>query len=544
MAFNATHQIYEPFSESDLQWSEETLERVYRIAQAFFSDGGLTADFGSRKTPNVQRPVGSGFPTSGNSSSAGYLGAGENTFPELPGSANESFQNIICVGVLEDLPQLSIVPAILNLSRILKPGGRLILGFRTSKPSRASETEGSTSSHIIPGKILLTLEAAGLHMVFRETFHDDSSPSLAWEMIAAEKEATGAARGLERIQSVLAREKMTATYKLALIRGLCMISKTQGHAVHWRNSSVYVPMRSLAASWIRYYWPIMNNPSEISQVTGSRAIGFRSTMFDLANSFGRAGLFAFLSDLDQNPSKYEAHLREVSVTIRKGPITHAGTSNAPVFRYEPNRSRFVSSTMGDSLGWIVVPEAVWLDLVRFNHWIEDSVVLRWAQLTCEMNPDLTLSEIIPLLLSSLGAERNTSEIRQALQSELILQRLGGSPTCVWTGKKLVQMQVDHLIPFSLWGNNDLWNLLPAHPTVNNQKRDFLPSRQILVQCEDAILHYWRIYYECLWGNRFGIQIERALGPSAAKAGWERLAFVGLVETVERLALTNGTRRWP
>ena len=40
--------------------------------------------------------------------------------------------------------------------------------------------------------------------------------------------------------------------------------------------------------------------------------------------------------------------------------------------------------------------------------------------------------------------------------------------CVWTGTVLRpdKFDVDHVIPFSLWHNNDLWNLVPASPAAN------------------------------------------------------------------------------
>jgi very-short-patch-repair endonuclease len=46
-----------------------------------------------------------------------------------------------------------------------------------------------------------------------------------------------------------------------------------------------------------------------------------------------------------------------------------------------------------------------------------------------------------------------------------------------------------VIPFSLWRNNDLWNLLPAHPAVNNAKRDLLPSQSLLRQRREALQNW-------------------------------------------------------
>lgn len=40
--------------------------------------------------------------------------------------------------------------------------------------------------------------------------------------------------------------------------------------------------------------------------------------------------------------------------------------------------------------------------------------------------------------------------------------------------------IDHAIPFAFWGNNDLWNLLPADAAVNGQKSDKLPRPDLLM----------------------------------------------------------------
>jgi CRISPR/Cas system Type II protein with McrA/HNH and RuvC-like nuclease domain len=51
----------------------------------------------------------------------------------------------------------------------------------------------------------------------------------------------------------------------------------------------------------------------------------------------------------------------------------------------------------------------------------------------------------------------------------------GKVRCVWSGDTIARYDIDHIIPFTIWKNNDLWNLLPARPDFNNQKRDKIPS---------------------------------------------------------------------
>ena len=528
-------------------------DRIYKLVETFFHAGAVTADIGCGSGRDTKWLTEHGFQTIGYDNSAAMRREARRAFqgivfeeahlPELNTIPDETFDNVLCSAVLMHLPRLSLLPSLLNVSRILKPGGRLVISFRNSQDKGERESDGRLFTSINPGQLLLTLEAVGCGMLFRESQPDASRAGVIWETIVVEKEVNGAARGLERIQSVLTQDRMTATYKPALIRGLALIARTQSQGVHWHSGDIFVPMRLLAATWIRFFWPIFTFPTPVSQVTGNRPIGFRHVIERLIKEFGRAGLFAFLKDLDERPDRYETHLRDVAATIRKGPIAYAGTSATPVFRFASTSEKPNGALRIEPIGWVVVPEPMWLDLVRFNHWIEDSIVLRWARLTNEMNPALTLGDIVQLMLATFDAERDTYEIRQALKSDVILQKLGGRPMCVWTGEILDRMDIDHVIPFAMWGNNDLWNLLPAHPRVNNEKRDSLPSRRLLQDREGAILQYWKIYHDDLWGVRFGTQIGRALGSDSSSPDWAEQAFVGLIETVERLALTIGAPRW-
>ncbi len=105
-----------------------------------------------------------------------------------------------------------------------------------------------------------------------------------------------------------------------------------------------------------------------------------------------------------------------------------------------------------------------------------------------------------------------------------------------------KFHVDHAIPYSVWGNNDLWNLLPCHDQINLAKRDALPTQALLRRRRDQIISYWQLY-ERQWGERFRLQLGRALGGPQEHANWEQTAFTGLQETVEKLAMTRGSARW-
>lgn len=65
--------------------------------------------------------------------------------------------------------------------------------------------------------------------------------------------------------------------------------------------------------------------------------------------------------------------------------------------------------------------------------------------------------------------------------------------CVWTGRKLTadRLDIDHRLPWAAWPCEDLWNLMPSSPAVNQHgKRDKLPTSDLLERSEDRIMSLW------------------------------------------------------
>lgn len=349
------------------------------------------------------------------------------------------------------------------------------------------------------------------------------------------------ARGLGRIQAVLAQDRKVATYKLALIRALCGIARTQSHLTRWENDRVAVPLWTIAIQWLVSYSPLLTASEFVAQIGGERPgapkpIAFRATVERLRDRHGSAGLYDILAQLDANPALFQGELRVIADTIRAGPVTYAGGGATPLFAFVPPPRR--PARVQERFGWVSMPEQLWLDIARFDHWIEDSVVLRWARLTARMNhaDETEAGRYLGMLLQGPEAERTTGEARELL-------RAGGTPFCVWTGARLnEQFHVDHVVPYAVWGNNDLWNLLPAARQVNLQKSDRLPTRALILDRADAIATCWCAYHAAA-PERFEAQIRRALGCDPARGGWEAHALAGLQETVERLATARGLARW-
>lgn len=103
--------------------------------------------------------------------------------------------------------------------------------------------------------------------------------------------------------------------------------------------------------------------------------------------------------------------------------------------------------------------------------------------------------------------------------------------------------MDHAIPFALWGNNDLWNLVPTEPRVNLSKSDMLPATELLEESKPRIVASWEILRDRL-PEAFDRQARALTGESLSKTGvWPEKLFSRFREAVEFTALQRGVERW-
>ncbi len=95
------------------------------------------------------------------------------------------------------------------------------------------------------------------------------------------------------------------------------------------------------------------------------------------------------------------------------------------------------------------------------------------------------------------------------------------------------------MPFCLWHNNDLWNLLPADPHVNRNKGDSLPTHALLKRRREAIMFYWDVLRRAN-PVRFENEVNRLSGTKTPDLSQ---SFNVVVESVEVTALQRGCLRW-
>lgn len=350
-------------------------------------------------------------------------------------------------------------------------------------------------------------------------------------------------RPIEVVESLLWDDRKVNTYKFALIRAIVHLASHRPNLARWEGSGrVSVPIDAVTDLWIRYYWPLVGDDSEPSILQGHKGqkadMAFRQSLRELRcywQSLG--GLAAFSAALQKNRLPQEAQSllaatrRSVRTAVQQ-PVRFAGNDRTgkQMFSYESER--------------IHLPESIWREAALLGRWIEDSVMIRWAEFSTSLknqHADVTAEMVLARLVRNYEGERDTSLAQDAYQVHAQRKAL----QCVWTGVLLSKFDVDHAIPWSLWRSNDLWNLLPAHPRVNNEKRARIPSRLRVEARRDAIIGSWEILYQAE-PAMFMTQARAFVGPNAESdftRSMRSQLYGTFKDALEYTAVNRGVERW-
>jgi len=464
--------------------------------------------------------------------------------PDGLSSVDKKFDGVICSAVLMHIPKEHIFDSIFSIKRILKKDGRVLISIPIDRKHLDEERRDEKKrlfTDITAEYLELLFERIGFKTLQKWTDKDSlRRKDISWATLLFQLVDVSKSRPIDQIESVLNRDKKVATYKLALFRALCEISMTSFQRVRWfPGGTVGVPLQDVCEKWIYYYWPLIETPSFIPQIQGehescTKPIAFRELLANLIAHYSNSGgLPAFTVDLRKKniSSEIKPLLKKLNTrlknTITKGPVTYAGgsLSTGRLFEYDPENQQ------------IILDADIWKEISLMSHRILDALILRWAELTAKLSKDIiSPSKVIDLLLVNPLPEREVSLARSIYRN---LQRV----ECVWSGKTIEKFDIDHVIPFSFWRNNDLWNLMPSQPRLNLQKKDKLPSHSLLIRRKDSIIYYWQILRKES-EPRFDFEAGKILGGDKLyHPNWELPLFSALAEAVEVTALQRGCERW-
>jgi len=373
-------------------------------------------------------------------------------------------------------------------------------------------------------------------------------------------------QNFQTINTIIERDSKDTTYKFALLRGAVEISQDYSHLKRVNGNRVEYPLGLLVEKWLLYYYPFIesNTPQKAKETeTGAKQLSFRKQFRILAEYYaGNGGFSAFYRDYIKGsipPSLVPAFrelVKKIRSTITQYPMKHLGHSAAQshysIFDY--NRDFTVPAgpfpVYRDSLiqhfGTYSLPaeyDTIFSVLGSFISG-DDAVLFQWAEFTrSASNGDTSMAKALEQLRTFPVTERDVEPARShyydILESE---GRIG----CAWSGKaieKRESLHIDHLIPFAVMRNNDLWNLLPASDRVNFDKKDKIPTPEFIGKRKESIIQSWNLLRKA-YANKFDRELAISLtGPISPGSDWQEIAIHKLQEKCQYLIEVRGFDAW-
>ena len=368
------------------------------------------------------------------------------------------------------------------------------------------------------------------------------------------------------LNKIIERGKKSSTYKFALLRATIDIIQENSPYLSIEDYNVKIPLGLVVEKWLVYYYPIYQSEIYIPQNTSENS-SFEPQLKKLICYYNdKNGFSAFYNDLKNNSlpddTKFKADffelLKSIRDTIVSNPMKHIGYSinkkhdsiysqekkdKKRLYKINSSKYRDIENIIND-FGLFSISREYYEIFKLLGNFIngQDSILFKWAEFSVNAsNQNLSIEKVLNEVLKSPITQRNINESKRIYKE--ILEK-HGDVICVWTEKKIRKYDIDHIIPFSVWRNNDLWNLLPSSSNINRKsKRDKIPSPKIIEDRKDLILNYWEIIFESSQSERFQKEIQVALLGNKPFASWKENGITQLKESCNYLIENRGFEEW-
>jgi hypothetical protein len=337
------------------------------------------------------------------------------------------------------------------------------------------------------------------------------------------------------INKIIEQDSKVTTYKFALLRGVIDIIQENSPFIEIKEARIYIPTGLLIEKWLLYYYPILESKKLIPQINGEINLAFGNQFLSIIDSYKKIGGFSvFYNDLKTKgihpdlAQDFIELVKSLNNTITRMPMKYIGRSIShdyySIFNYENGERNIIPSVLDRSFlvrnfGSFSIPVEYYDAFRIIGSFINgsDSILFKWAEFSVNASgKTLSFEKVVNEVLKLPITEREIRESKKIYNDVLFKQ---GSVYCVWTGKKINKFDVDHMVPFSVWKNNDLWNLLPSSKTINNQKRDKIPTPNMIQDCRVRIIDNWNLLYSKNQ-SRFTNEIEAGLLGHPVATGWQ------------------------
>jgi len=333
---------------------------------------------------------------------------------------------------------------------------------------------------------------------------------------------------LRQINYIIEHDSASSTYKYVLLKSVINASQKYEHLIKTEHSRANIPLGLIVEQWILDYMPFVfkdisqqNNKTVLDQpITTIYNNIFQILNLDKTKEWEYAYM-QFTKAL-QNPTmsgelskEFLKLSKKIADKIVTMPMKYTGKSEYEFFipqRYKFGSIKLVndevynSSFVVNDFGYFSISEQHY-NIFRYlgqTLYGTSTIMAKWKQKTNSLNANQeTVKDIIEKLSGDTLEIRETTSIRKMLSQE---------KECIWSGKELKDKNydVDHVLPFSVWFNNDLWNMLPTDRILNQQKKKAkIPTRRLIEKRADIIMNYWNDYQKAM-PLLFKSQIEVAL----------------------------------
>lgn len=413
-----------------------------------------------------------------------------------------SFDVILLSGVWMHVPPGQRPRAFRKLVNLLRPDGIIAISLRIGLEEPERGMYGADSSEIE------SLAKKHGTIVQRALEREDllGRDGVRWKnyVLQFPDDGTGA---LPLLRHVILNDDKSSTYKLGLLRSICRIADGSAGLVRLTDDDkVSIPLGLVALTWLRLYKPLLaaDLPQNPKNVRSGVHLGFAREAFRRLAAFSHLDMRVGIRLGASDAVALHRALRDAARTIRIMPARHMtfpdGTPILPVSH--PTRLPLaLSPYVIDEpylrcFGEMLVPWRVWQAVQRFAVWIEPALVEEWIRLMLgyaeTQGRDLPRDRAAAAMIWSEPKRDRGIAKRQARN---LLE--SGKLCCVWSGKKLSarSLDLDHCFPWSAWPCSDLWNLMPANRSVNqNEKGAKLPSARLMLKARDRIMSWWEAAY--------------------------------------------------
>ena len=333
---------------------------------------------------------------------------------------------------------------------------------------------------------------------------------------------------LREINYIIEHDSASSTYKYVLLKSVINASQKYDHLIKIENNRANIPLGLIIEQWILDYMPFVfknisqqNNKTVLDKpITTTYNNIFQLLNLDKTKEWEYAYM-QFTKALQNHSMSLELSKeflklsKKIADKIVNMPMKYTGKSEYEFFTPEKhkfgsvklnNNEIYNSSFVVSDFGYFSISKQHY-NIFRYlgqTLYGTSTIMAKWKQKTNSLNANQeTIKDIIEKLSSDTLEIRETASIRKILSQE---------KECIWSGRELngKNYDVDHVLPFSVWFNNDLWNMLPTDRILNQQKKKAkIPTRKLIEKRANIIMNYWSDYQQAM-PLLFKSQVEVAL----------------------------------